>query len=95
MSERKLVEDNSVPRMPRHVKFNFNKQRQQWVVLVPERLLVPDAISVEVLKLCDGTADVASIVGTLVEKYNAPSEVIRKDVIEMLQGLADKGFIVT
>jgi pyrroloquinoline quinone biosynthesis protein D len=95
MSDKVVVDEGSVPRFPRHVKFNFNKQRQQWVVLAPERLLVPDETSVEVLKLCDGTASVGAIVATLIERYNAPPDVIRKDVLELLQGLADKGFIVT
>jgi pyrroloquinoline quinone biosynthesis protein D len=93
--DRVLVDESSVPRFPRGVKFSFNRQRQQWVILAPERLLVPDDTSVEVLKLCDGTADVNAIVATLIEKYNAPPDVIRKDVVELLQGLADKGFIVT
>lgn len=95
MSDRVLISETSVPSLPRHVKFHFNKQRQQWVVLAPERLLVPDETSVEVLKLCDGKASVDAIVGSLVEKYNAPPDVIRRDVVELLQGLADKGFIVT
>jgi hypothetical protein len=38
---------------------------------------------------------VGAIVATLIERYNAPPDVIRKDVLELLQGLADKGFIVT
>ena len=82
-----------MPAFPRHVKFHFNKQREQWVILAPERLLVPDETSVEILKLCDGTTSVDGIVGKLVEKYNAPHDVILKDVTRMLQDLADKGFL--
>ena len=74
--------------------FRFNKQRDQWVMLAPERLLVPDETSVEVLRLVDGETTVAEIVALLAEKYAAPHEVIAKDVTGLLQGLADKGFIV-
>ena len=94
MTVRVLIEAASVPAFPRHVKFHFNKQREQWVILAPERLLVPDETSVEILKMCDGTATVQTIVGKLVEKFNAPADVITKDVIRMLQDLADKGFLV-
>lgn len=93
MGARILIEAASLPAFPRHVKFHFNKQREQWVILAPERLLVPDETSVEILQLCDGKASVTGIVGKLVEKYNAPPDVIMKDVIRMLQDLADKGFL--
>lgn len=83
-----------MPAFPRHVKFHFNKQREQWVILAPERLLVPDETSVEILQMCDGKVSVDAIVGKLVEKYNAPHDVILNDVTRMLQDLADKGFLV-
>jgi len=94
MSERVIIGGDSVPDFAPHVRFRFNKQREQWVVLAPERLLVPDQTSVEILKLLDGKATVAAIVDALAEKYNAPHEVIARDVTELLQGIADKGFIV-
>ena len=93
--EKVVIEASCVPAFPRHVKFHFNKQRDQWVILAPERLLVPDPTSVEILRLCDGATSVGGIVGKLVEKYNAPHDVILKDVTAMLQDLADKGFLTT
>ena len=95
MAERKIIEAGSTPSFPRHVKFHFNKQREQWVILAPERLLVPDETSVEILRMLDGKITVSGIVGKLVEKYNAPHDVILADVKRMLQDLADKGFLVT
>jgi hypothetical protein len=32
-------------------------------------------------------------VTVLAEEYSAPAEVIRTDVLDLLQGLADKGYI--
>lgn len=95
MSERVIINEESAPNFAPHVRFRFNKQRDQWVVLAPERLLVPDETSVEILKLLDGKATVAAIADELAQKYNAPREDIGKDVTALLQGLADKGFIVT
>jgi pyrroloquinoline quinone biosynthesis protein D len=56
---------------------------------------VPDETSLEILQHCDGEVSVSGIVDVLAEKYAAPREIIGKDVIKLLQGLADKGFIVT
>jgi hypothetical protein len=36
---------------------------------------------------------VEEIAETLAKDYAAPTELIRKDVVELLQGLADKGYI--
>jgi pyrroloquinoline quinone biosynthesis protein D len=61
---------------------------------VPERVLAPDEIAVEVLQLCDGDRSVVQIVDLLAAKYVADRMAISADVIEMLQGLADKGFLM-
>jgi pyrroloquinoline quinone biosynthesis protein D len=82
-----------VPRLPRHIKFRFDEARQQWLLLAPERVLMPDEIAVEILKLCDGAADVGSIADTLAAKFAAPRDVVGKDVMQMLQDLADKGVV--
>ena len=95
MTDRVLIERISVPKLPTHVKLRFNKQRKQWVVLAPERLLVPDETSLEILQHCNGEVSVSGIVDVLAKKYASPREIIGKDVIKLLQGLADKGFIVT
>jgi pyrroloquinoline quinone biosynthesis protein D len=87
------VSEASRPVLPRHTKLKFDETRQVWVILAPERVLAPDEIAVEVLKLCDGVSSVAKIVDQLAEKYAAPREAIAADVIVMLQDLADKGFL--
>ena len=88
------VIEASRPVLPRHIKLKYDETRQLWVILAPERVLVPDETAVEVLHLCDGRRDLASIVDELAAKYNAPREAIRDDVIAMLQDLADKGFLI-
>ncbi len=94
MAERMVLDEASVPDFPRGVKFRFNKTKEQWVILAPERLLEPDEIAVEILKLCDGTATIGSISDSLADKFQAPREAICNDVTLMLQDLADKGFLV-
>ena len=68
------VSETSRPILPRHTKLRFDETRQVWVILAPERVLAPDEIAVEVLKLCDGARSVADVVDLLAEKYAAPRD---------------------
>ena len=87
------VSEASRPRLPRHAKLKFDETRQVWVILAPERVLAPDEIAVEVLKLCDGERSVADMIDQLAAKYAAERSAIASDVIAMLQDLANKGFL--
>ncbi len=89
---RAIVESGSVPRLPRHVKLRFDEARDRWVVLAPERVLMPDETALEILKRCDGETSVEAIVDGLARAYEAPAAEIREDVSLLLQDLADKGF---
>jgi pyrroloquinoline quinone biosynthesis protein D len=87
------VSETSRPVLPRHAKLKFDETRQVWVILAPERVLAPDEIAVEVLRLCDGLRSVEGIIDQLAVKYTAERGAISADVITMLQDLADKGFL--
>ena len=87
------ITEQSRPVLARHAKLRFDEARQIWVVLVPERVLAPDEIAVEVLQLCDGVRNVYQIVDVLAAKYTADRAVIGADVVAMLRDLAEKGFL--
>lgn len=91
MKERTIIAETSVPRLAPHARLRFDKQRDRWVMLAPERLFVPDPIALEIIRRCDGTASVAAIVDGLAQTFDAPREVILRDVSSLLQDLADKG----
>ena len=91
--QRILVEAESRLRFAPHVKFRHDETRGRWVVLAPERLLLPDDLAVEVLKLVDGTLSVAGVIDDLTRRFDAPREVIAADVTAMLQDLVDKGVL--
>ena len=93
MSRRVEIGETSVPRLPRHVKLRFDETRKQWVILAPERVLVPDDIAVEILTMVDGVATVGVITDALAAKFAAPRAEVGADVAEMLQDLADKGLL--
>jgi len=73
------------------VKFQFDKVRDAWVLLAPERLFQPDAIAVAVLELIDGRRTFCVITDALAARFEAPREVIAADVSVLLQDLAAKG----
>lgn len=93
MTERSIVTEEAVPHLPRGVKFRFDKARDSWVLLAPERVFMPDPIAVEILQRCDGQAALAGIIDDLAKTFAAPREQIAKDVTAMLQDLADKGMV--
>jgi len=88
---RLMVGSTSVLTLAPHIVFRFDETRQRWIMMAPERLMLPDEQAVEILKLVDGQANVDAIVDALAARFNAPREEIAGDVTEMLQDLADKG----
>lgn len=91
---RLIVAEDSIPILARGTRLRYDEARQRWVLLVPERVMAPDEIAVEILQLCDGQRSVAAIIDQLAEAYAAPREEIGADVIAMLQDLAGSGFVV-
>jgi pyrroloquinoline quinone biosynthesis protein D len=86
---RTTIEASSVPRFPRGTRFRFDATRVAWVILAPERLMMPDEIAVEVLKLVDGSRPVTSIAEQLAARFGASHEEVLADILLMLQELAD------
>ena len=93
MSTRVEVRAELVPVLPRGVKLRFDQARQTWVLLAPERVLMPDPIAVEILKRCDGKRSVAAVIDDLASTFAADRAQIAADVTVFLQDLADKGMV--
>jgi pyrroloquinoline quinone biosynthesis protein D len=93
MSAPVVIGDTSMPRLVRGTRLQFDKQRDQWIIQAPERVFVLDAIATEILQRCTGEATVSAIVDDLAGKFNAPRDLISRDVNALLQGFADKGLM--
>jgi pyrroloquinoline quinone biosynthesis protein D len=91
MKERVLIADGSMPKLASHARLQFNKQRDQWLLQAPERVIMLDAVALDIVQRCDGAATVVAIIDGLAEKYAAPRDLIARDVSALLQDLADKG----
>lgn len=84
----------SCPGLAPGVRLNFDRARQCWVLLAPERVLMPDDTALEILQRCNGTTSLAAIVDDLVQSYSADRAEIEQDVRELLTGLAEKKIVV-
>lgn len=78
------------PRLPRGVRLAQSEAHGGWVLLAPERVFKADAIAVEIIKRCDGTATIDAIASDLARTYTAPRDRILADVTALLGMLADK-----
>jgi pyrroloquinoline quinone biosynthesis protein D len=83
----------AVPRLARGVKLREDAARGRWVLLAPERMLVPDETALEVLRLLDGVRSVDAVVDELAVRYAAPREEIAGDVADLLRDLAERGMV--
>lgn len=93
MTGRVVLGTDSVPSLPRHIKLRWDKRREKWVIQAPEKVMFPDEIAVDILNKCDGAATLGEIVAALAAEYDEKPEDIAADVTEMLQDLADKGYV--
>lgn len=90
-----IVLPDSRPNLPRHIKLRYDKARDSWVLLAPERALILDEIGAEILQRVDGQASVAQISAQLAAEYDAPLDDIAADVTAFLQDLADKQLLLS
>ena len=93
MSARPQVQNETAPALARGVKLRFDKARDAWVLLAPEKVLMPDQIAIEILKRCDGKARVTEIVDDLALTFSADRDQVASDVRAFLQDHADKGLL--
>ena len=92
MSLNTLSETDRVA-LPRWVRMRFDPVRDRWVLLAPERVLFPCATSVTIIERLGQGRRVDELVTALAEEFEAPRATISSDVRQMLQGLADQGFL--
>jgi coenzyme PQQ biosynthesis protein PqqD len=78
------------PRLAPGVRLKYDEARACWVVLAPERVLMPDETALEVLQRLDGQKTVDALVNELVTAYDADRGEILADVTELLNGLLEK-----
>ena len=74
-------------------RLQWEESQQKYVILYPEGMVELNGPAAEILKLCDGTRDLDSIVGELERKFEATG--IRDDVAGLLESALNNGWIRT
>lgn len=87
------MDPSSIPALPRGVRLHFDKIRDTWVLLAPERAVTLDAIGHAVLSEVDGRRSFAEITASLAEKYSAPQAQIAEDSEGFLTALRNRRFL--
>jgi pyrroloquinoline quinone biosynthesis protein D len=90
---RQIVSSQSMPALKPHVRLQFDSVRGAWAVLSPEKVFWPDEVSLDILRLCDGSVSVDRILQELSDQYDAPVEEITEDVVIFLQEWSDRSLV--
>jgi pyrroloquinoline quinone biosynthesis protein D len=64
-----MTEGTDRPRLAPHVRFTFDRARDQHVLLTPESVTVLNGTGAAVVGLCDGQRTVSEIVAELRRRY--------------------------
>lgn len=87
------LSSEACPGLAPGVRLTFDKARDRWVVLAPERVLVPDETALEILQRCNGSTQVDAIVDELATAYSADRSEIEHDVKDLLASLIEKRIV--
>ncbi|TCO71207.1 pyrroloquinoline quinone biosynthesis peptide chaperone PqqD [Rhodovulum euryhalinum] len=88
-----MIGADDIPVIPRGVRMQFDRVRERWVLLAPERTVALDEIGVAILSEIDGQRSFGQITEGLAAKYAAPPEEIAADSRGFLGALIDRRFL--
>lgn len=72
-------------------RLQWEEAQQQYVILYPEGMVELNTPAAEILKLCDGTRDLTTIVQELETRFATTG--LLEDVAGLLEAALDKGWI--
>jgi pyrroloquinoline quinone biosynthesis protein D len=78
------------PHLPPHASLRWNPARGEWLLMMPEEVVVLNETAASVLALCDGRRGLAAIVSELETEYEG---VEVAQVEELLRGLAGQRLV--
>jgi coenzyme PQQ biosynthesis protein PqqD len=80
----------SRPYLAPGVRLHFDETRQSWMLLAPERILMLDETSLDIVQRCNGTTPIGMLIDDLAQVYSADRSEIDGDVRTLLTGLIDQ-----
>jgi len=94
MADTASLDPNARPKLQSFVRLQYDDTREQWILQAPERVMVLDETSKDIVVLCDGKRSLGDIIERFAAVYDAPQDVIAHDVMAVIQLLKDKGMLV-
>jgi pyrroloquinoline quinone biosynthesis protein D len=85
------LDEVSVPRIARDFRLQWEPAQNAYVLLYPEGMVKLNGSAGEILKRCDGTADVRAIVIDLETAFE--TEALTADVLSFLQLAANQNWV--
>lgn len=80
----------SIPALWRLARLDFDRVRQQHVLLYPEGAVLLNETGAAILELCDGQRSITAIATILEDRYHCD---VTADVTEYLSSLAERELI--
>jgi len=87
------MDEAEIPALPRGVRLHFDKVRDVWVLLAPERAVTLDVVGHAILSEIDGQRSFGEITRALAAKYDAPIAQIVEDSAGFLSALRNRRFL--
>ena len=87
------MQASEIPSLPRGVRLHWDRVRETWVLLAPERAITLDQVGHAILSEVDGLRSFGEITADLAAKYDAPQEQIAKDSAGFLGALKERRFL--
>lgn len=87
------LDEETVVNWAAGVRTRFDEARDRWMILGPERILVPEGPGADIARLVDGERTVADIADALLEEYDADRSLILGETLEFLGELAEKNYL--
>jgi hypothetical protein len=78
---------------PSWTRLKYCERRNAWLFLVPERVLFPCPITVEILQRIEKPQRLSVIARDLSSEYDAPEAMIKADIADLIGGFVEKGYV--
>jgi pyrroloquinoline quinone biosynthesis protein D len=88
-----MISSSARPRLASKARLRFDRKSTSYMLLYPEKGLVLNPTSADILKLCTGEHTVAAIVQQLAEKYSKDAPDVEPEVVAFLRAMADRGLV--
>ncbi len=87
------VPDDAVPALPKGVRLKFDRVRDRWFLLAPERALELDEIGVAILSELKTRDRFQDLAARLAAHYGAPLDQVRSDAGAFLVSLINRRMV--